>query len=105
MGIGKGNAFVVVEKEESVQRDKQNYDRLRATDGDNDLDSSSPNRYDESMVAVVRNKSRGYCSEIRSCNTKTGLDMSFSYMDEKKRPVPVAQYKNKNWQDINIFWK
>lgn len=32
----------MVEKEETVQRDKQNYDRLRATDGDNDLDSSSP---------------------------------------------------------------
>lgn len=42
MAIGKSSAFVMVEKEETVQRDKQNYDRLRATDGDNDLDSSSP---------------------------------------------------------------
>lgn len=63
MGIGKGGAFVIAEKEETVQRDKQNYDRLKATDGDNDLDSSSPNRYDESMVAVVRNKRTGHCSE------------------------------------------
>lgn len=62
MEIRKGGAFVVVKKAKKVQRDKQNYDRLKATDGDNDVDSSSPNRYDESMVAVVRNKSRGYCS-------------------------------------------
>lgn len=60
MEIGKGGSFVIAEKEETMQRNKQNFDRLRATDGDNDLDSSSPNRYDEIMVAVVRNKSRGY---------------------------------------------
>ncbi|CAM9605402.1 unnamed protein product, partial [Bubo scandiacus] len=41
---------------------RQSYDKLKATDGDNNLDSSSPNRYEESMAAFVRNKNAGYCS-------------------------------------------
>lgn len=41
-----------------MQRDKQSYDKLKATDGDNDLDSNSPDRFEEGMAAAICQKEK-----------------------------------------------
>lgn len=75
-----------------MQRDKQNYDRLSATDGDNSLESSI--QIDMMRAWLQLSGTKAEDTAVRhDCNTKTSLDMSFSYTDEKKKPVLVTQYK------------
>lgn len=112
MGIGKGGAFVIAEGGDCKET-KQNYDRLRQQMGITILTAAVQIDMMRAWLRLSGTKAQDTAvSEIHDCNTKTSLDMGFSYMDEEKRSVQNANAKNaknakcnakKNQQEVYIL--